>query len=280
MAINNFIPTVWSETLYKELDKEYVGVKNCNRDFEGDIRAKGDTVKICGVGNVTVFDYTKNTDMSAPETLSDNTRSLTINQAKAFNFQIDDIDRAQQSPKIMSEAMRKAASALSDAADSYVYSLYTGISEANTITKTGFEYTDVLDTLIEARKKLLSNNVSNGTETFLEVSPDIAALILKAKILQSDANENILECGYLGSFVGFKVFVSNNVATAVNSTDSKTYHKCIVRTKRAISFAEQLSEINAYRPEKRFADAVKGLHLYGAKIVYPKEILLLDISLT
>lgn len=277
MAINNFIPTVWSETLYRELDKEYVGVRHCNRDFEGDIRAKGDTVKICGVGDVSVFDYTKNTDMSAPETLSDSVRTLVIDRAKAFNFQIDDIDRAQQSPKIMSEAMRKAAAALADSADSYIYSLYTGISADNTVTKTGFTYSDVLDTLIEARKRLLANNVSGGTETVLEVSPDVAALILKAKILESDANIESLECGYIGSFIGFKIYVSNNVAK-VAGTGGANYFKCFARTKRAISFAEQLSEINAYRPEKRFADAVKGLHLYGAKIVYPKEILLLNIN--
>ena len=55
-------------------------------------------------------------------------------------------------------------------------------------------------------------------------------------------------------------------------------HMCLVRTKRAIAFAERLSEIEAYRPEKRFADAVKGLHLYGAKVVYPDELVLLDIG--
>ena len=277
MAINNFIPTVWSETLYRELDKEYVGVRHCNRDFEGDIRAKGDTVKICGIGDVSVFDYTKNSDMSAPETLSDSVRTLAIDRAKAFNFQIDDIDRAQQSPKIMGEAMRKAAAALADSADSYIYSLYSDVSEENTIKKTGFTYSDVLDTLIDARKRLLANNVSGGTETVLEVSPDVAALILKSKILESDSNAEALECGYIGSFIGFKIYVSNNVAAA-DGEDGKKYFKCYARTKRAICFAEQLSEINAYRPEKRFADAVKGLHLYGAKIVYPKEILLLDIN--
>ena len=55
-------------------------------------------------------------------------------------------------------------------------------------------------------------------------------------------------------------------------------HKCIARTGRAIAFAEQLSEINAYRPEKRFADAVKGLHLYGAKVVYPNEMVTIAVT--
>jgi len=60
--------------------------------------------------------------------------------------------------------------------------------------------------------------------------------------------------------------------------DTGYEHKCLARTKRAIAFAEQLSEIDAYRPELRFADAVKGLHLYGAKVVYPNEMVLLDLN--
>ena len=93
MAISNFISTVWSETLIKQLDQEYIGVKNCNRDFEGEIRGKGSTVKICSVGDITISDYTKNTDLSDPQTLSDSATNLVIDQAKSFNFQIDDVDR-------------------------------------------------------------------------------------------------------------------------------------------------------------------------------------------
>ena len=101
MAITNFISTIWSENLYKKLDAKYVAVANCNREWEGEIKQKGDRVKILGVGPITIQDYTKNSNLSAPSTLSDNVRELVINQAKAFNFQIDDIDRAQSTPKIM-----------------------------------------------------------------------------------------------------------------------------------------------------------------------------------
>ena len=106
MAITNFIPTVWSENLYQELDKKYIGVANCNRDFEGEIKSRGSSVKICGVGAITIGDYKKNTDMSTPQTLDDAARELHIDQAKYFNFQIDDIDRAQTQPKLMKAAMK------------------------------------------------------------------------------------------------------------------------------------------------------------------------------
>ena len=93
MAISNFISTVWSESLLSALDGKYIGVANCNREFEGDIKNRGDRVKICGVGPVTVFNYTKNTDFSSgAEALSDSEKTLVIDQAKAFNFMIDDID--------------------------------------------------------------------------------------------------------------------------------------------------------------------------------------------
>ena len=92
MAISNFISTIWSETLYRELSKNYVGVKLSTREFEGDIKGEGDRVKIAGIGPVSVFNYTKNTDMPSPEILSDNERTLIIDQAKGFNFFIDDVD--------------------------------------------------------------------------------------------------------------------------------------------------------------------------------------------
>jgi len=272
MAINNFIPTVWSETLYTELEGEYVGVKNCAREFEGDIKGVGDCVKIAGVGPVSVFDYAKNTDMSSPETLSDSIRTLEISRAKAFNFQIDDIDRAQQTPKIMSAAMKNAAAALSSEADKYVFSLYTEAGEDNTVNASGATHENIVDFVLEAREKLVSGGALGSGDLVLEVSPAVASLLLKAKLLTATANEESLGAGYIGNFIGFEVYTSSNVSVVSGA------HKCFARTKRAIAFAEQLSEIEAYRPEARFADAVKGLHLYGAKVIYPSELVILNVT--
>ena len=274
MAITNFIPTIWSENLYTELDKQYIAVKNCNREYEGEIKGCGSTVKICGVGDINVFDYTKNSDLSAPDEITETERSLVIDQAKCFNFQIDDIDRAQSVPGLMNAAMKVAANALSNAADAYVYSLY---GEADKMLYNNDTTVDnILDTFLDARKELYKNNVTDSSDVIFEVSPDIAELIIKAKINLATDNSATLENGCIGSIAGCKVFVSNNIVQG--EADGAMQHMCMARTKRAIAFAEQLSEINAYRPEKRFADAVKGLHLYGAKVVYPKEIVALNLT--
>ncbi len=282
MALSYFIPTVWSETLYRELEKEYIGVKNCSRDFEGDVKNIGDTVKIVGVNPINVFDYEKNTDMATPTELSDSERSLVIERAKAFNFLIDDIDKVQSTPKLMQEAMHLAASALSDEADKYIYSLYSSVSAENTVKKTGLTSDGVIDFLLDVKRSMMEANVSGNEEIILEVPPAVASKIVKAKIVSGTSNEAELDKGCIGTFLGFRVYVSNNIKSAtetVTGSTTGTFYKCYARTKRAIAFAEQINEVESYRPEKRFADGVKGLHLYGAKIIYPDELILLNINL-
>ena len=277
MAISNFIPTIWTENLLKELDDQYIAALHCNREFEGDITKMGSSVKICGVGSITVGDYTKNADMLPPQTLSETTKELTINRAKYFNFQIDDVDRAQSLPGLMSAAMKAAANSLAVESDKYIFSLYNASNNRTSYNDVTPE--NILDIIIEARQKLYEDNVGDGCEVFLEVAPAVASLMLKAKILQSTDNTETLEKGCLGMIAGCKVFVTNSISKYINGDAGTTTYRCMMRTKRAIAYAEQLSEIEAYRPESRFCDAIKGLHLYGASIIYPNELQVLEFVL-
>ena len=267
MSITNFIPTIWSENLVKSLNKKYTGVANCSREYEGEIKNIGSVVKICGVGTVRVEDYCKNDDMSNPQTLNDTVTELKINQAKCFNFQIDDIDRAQCTPKLMDAAMAVAAEALAEEADRFIYSFCHAAQLSNSIKFTTPE--KLIDFIIDCRGMLNNSGAVDSGHLVLEVSPRIATLLLKAKVNMLSDNSTALENGCIGNIAGCKVFVSNNID--ISEEDEIQTHHCLLRTTRALAFAEQLSEIEAYRPEKRFADAVKGLHLYGAAIVYPKE---------
>ncbi len=271
MAIQNFIPTLWSETLYTELEKDYVGVKLCSRDFEGEIRGEGDRVKICGIGPVTVFDYTKNQDMPAAEVLSDTERTLIIDQAKGFNFFLDSIDLAQSKKGLMQAAMKEASAALSDVADKYIYSLND--SNVETLADSAVTSQSVINVIADARRILMEHNVPNSTKISLEVPPAIEQKLVLAKVLRSTDNVEALGRGYIGTFMGFDIYVTNNIAADENGA-----YRCIARTGRAIAFAEQLSAVKAYEPELRHGDAVKGLHLYGAKIIYPKEMVFLNLT--
>lgn len=281
MPISNFIPTIWSENLWRALDRQYIGASHCCRDYEGDIKEKGSRVKIIGVENVTVSNYNKNTSMSAPQTLNDSARELIINQAKYFNFQIDDIDHAQALPKLMDSAIHSAAAALANAADKYIFSLH---EDAGYIVEADSRDSNaLLKAFLDARTILYRNDVVNSDDLVLEVTPDVAKEILRSKQELESDNTEVMETGCIGKLYGVKVFVSNNVAQTYTGTqdpnEPESYHKCFMRTKRAIAYASQLSEIEAYRPEQRFADAVKGLHLYGAKIIYPGELVLLNLGI-
>lgn len=271
MAIQNFIPTLWSETLYTELEKDYVGVRLCSRDFEGEIKGEGDRVKICGIGPVTVFDYQKNKDMPAAEVLSDTERTLIIDQAKGFNFFLDSIDLAQSKKTLMQAAMKEASNALSDVADRYIYSLSD--ESVSVIENEDVTSTSIINTIADARRILMEHNVANSAKISLEVPPAIEQKLVLAKVLRSTDNVEALGRGYIGSFMGFDIYVTNNI-----TPDENGAYRCIARTGRAIAFAEQVSAVKAYEPELRHGDAVKGLHLYGAKIVYPKEMVFLNLT--
>ncbi len=271
MAISNFIPALWSETLYTELEKDYVGVRLCSREFEGEIRGEGDRVKICGVGPVTVFDYTKNQDMPAAEVLSDNERTLIIDQAKGFNFFLDSIDLAQSKKGLMQAAMKEASNALSDVADRYVYSLTDAAVES--ISDDAVTSLSIINSIADARRILMEHNVPNSAKISLEVPPAIEQKLVLAKVLRSTDNVEALGRGYIGTFMGFDIYVTNNIQKNASGA-----YRCIARTGRAIAFAEQVSEVKAYEPELRHGDAVKGLHLYGAKIIYPKEMVFLNLT--
>ncbi len=275
MAITNFIPNVWSEHFIETISHKRVAVNNCNRVYEGEIREKGSKVQICGLSSVKISDYEKNTEIAAPALLNDYQTELVIDQAKYFNFMIDDIDRAQADSKLLSYAIGNATSALAKEADKYIYNLYNTADQYFEVR--GATPEKVLDLIMEARALFHYQTASDFNDIVIEVSPAVAAMILKAKIRYGIDSSDTLENGCIGRIGGCKVFVSPDIV--VTAEDCYECSKCMVRTTRAIAFAEQFSEIEAYRPESRFADAVKGLYLFGAKTVIPTELVTLDIGI-
>jgi hypothetical protein len=273
--ITNFIPTVWSETLLRSLDKRYIGVAHCNREYEGDIKEKGNSVKICGFHPVTVVPYNRSENLNSPQELMEIIKELKIDQAKYFNFQIEDVDRAQIQPKLMEMAMKSAAETLVNVADKYVFSLY---NQAGTTFVSELPTPDtILDIFFKTHTQLLKSGITDPNDIVYEISPDISEILLRSKIQLTSNNDETLKSGCIGKILGSEVFVSNNVNYEI--APSASVHHCIARSRRAIAFAEQLSEIVAYRPELRFSDAVKGLHLYGAKTIYPAEMVYMKFVL-
>ena len=271
MSISNFIPVIWSEQLSSSLNEKYIAVSHCNRDFEYEVKEKGgNKLKICGVGNIQVHSFNPDDEIYAPQSLNDTCVELDMDQMKYFNFMINDVDLAQTSPRLVEHTTKVAADALSRAADRYVFEVCKGTEQI--VVCENAEAENVMNSILKARQLLFENNVSDDAEVVFEITPAVATAILKLKLTLPSTASDILDTGYLGSFAGCKIYVSNNIPMADDSINH-----CIMRTTRSVAFAEQLSEIVAYRPENRFADAIKGLHVYGAKILYPNEIINVQI---
>jgi len=285
MSVQNFIPKVWSARLLSHLNKAQVYASELvsNRDYEGEISQYGDTVHINRVEDVTIRDYVPNTDIAAPEELDGSQRSLVIDQMKYFNFAVDDVDRRQGHPDYMDQAMERASYGLRDAADRYVASLYTEADSNNligsdadpvTISEAAMAY----EVLVDLAVKLDNANVPQEGR-WVVVPPWFHGLMLKDNrfvtyTAQGDATR---ANGQVGEAAGFRILKSNNVPK-VAGDGSATFdnEKIIAGYTGAITFAEQILKIEAYRPDNRFSDAVKGLYVYGAKVIRPEGIAVLS----
>ncbi len=268
-----FIPTVWAARLLVALEKALVyGQANvCNRDYEGEIREAGNTVKIASIGNVSVNDYVKNTDISDPEVLTDEQQSLLIDNAKYFNFYVDSVDRAQTNANIMDEAMRRSAWSLRAQADTFLAGTMEAAVDAG--NKIGSVAEPVVPTKDNAYEYLVDLGVLLDEDNvptdgrFVVVPAWFHGLLLKDdRFVRSGTfrGDVRLANGEVGEAAGFRILKSNNVPNAAGEK-----YKIIAGHAMATAFAEQVLDVQTYKPEKRFGDAVKGLHVYGAKVVRP-----------
>lgn len=277
-----FIPTIWHARLLQALDKALVYAQPgiVNRDYEGDIRESGNTVKIASIGDVTIDNYTKDTDIADPEILTDDDQSLLIDQAKYFNFYVDSVDRAQQNVNTMDEAMRRSAYGLRDKADTFIAGVMdAAVPNGNKIGSTGTPKVPTKDTayeyLVDLGTLLDEANVP-GEGRWVVVPSWFHGLMLKDDRFVSAGTmrtDQVLQNGEVGEAAGFKILKSNNVP---NTAGEK--YKILAGHSIATSYAEQILDLVTYKPEKRFGDAVKGLHVYGGKVVRPDSLAVLIAS--
>lgn len=280
MSLDNFNATVWAGGILAALEKSLVFAGLTSRDYEGLISGFGDRVKINSISDPTISDYTKDTDINAPESLNAADQVLVIDQAKYFNFEVDDIDKAQNRPNAMATATERAGYKLRDTIDRFVAGLYTdaGVTSGTDgapITPNTTAGTAPYDYLVTLGKLLTKNNVPTMGR-WAVITPDAHALMLGDTRFVGYAtafSADILENGKVGRAAGFDLYVSNNVAT------SGSNYKWLAGHAMAWNYAGQISELQAYRPEKRFADALKGLMVYGAKVTRPEALACLTSTL-
>lgn len=267
MSLANFIPTVWAAGIQRDLEARYVYASLVNRDYEGEISSFGDTVKINSVGEISVGDYVKNSTSIAPDQLTSSQQELLINQAKYFAFYVDDIDQAQTKPKVMEEAIRKSSRALAGVADTFVRDLMLN-GAALSHDGADLDTTNIADYMGSINQKLDEANNDPNAERFVVVPPWLRKLIV-ISYQGNTQSEEVQRNGLVGRYFGLNVYMS----TLTPKEDSTENDIVIAGTRAGTTMGEQVVKMEAYRPESSFADAVKGLHVYGGEVVEPNALL-------
>lgn len=267
----DFIPELWSNLIYTKLYKDLVALAITNQNYDGEIRSLGDKLHIYSPGTITSKPYTPNTTIDPAEVPQGTEAILEIDQSDYFNFQLDKVIQLQAKPALMVEHTKEAAYSLRKSIDSYVLGHYT--------------YAGIQDTIIDPDRdsvysffnhmwKLFDENDVPETDRAAVVTPRIMESIREYWAARKTAfADQAIANGFMGKFAEWNLYKSNNVPTTTTYTSDDT-DQCIFTHRSAITFGFQIppTSFETYRPHDTFADAVKGLDLYGAKTLDPNRL--------
>ena len=266
-TVNSFKPVVWSSSLIKSLEKITSLRKHCNFEYQKDTK-NAKEVKILNANRPSVHRYVPGTALER-ESATDGEKTLKLDQYFYYNYEVEDIDQAQSVPGLMEALSDEAAQALSLEGDKYVGEVIkAAVSEKEvyassviTMTKTNAISSDE-----DGFVYLYENDCRVNDNYYLELSPKVYSLFKQNLTETSTNNPEILKKGAVGKYNNAFVCIEN----CLPEEDGAVLN--ILRTDKAVAFAEQINEVEKYRPDDAFTDAVKALYVFGAKVIRPKEI--------
>lgn len=296
ISVTQFKPEMWSRVILAAEKKALVfgGPGVVNDDYEGEISGPGTTVHITQFGDPVISDYAPNQTIVYQE-LDDAGTELLIDQRKYFGFTIDDVDKRQAAGDMQAYLEDRAAYKLADTADQFVAGLYTGVGSANILLNSGTSSltpgseiapavyggassapADFYLKVVLPLKVKLDEAYVPKSGRYLVVPPWAEALLEQTQAFVSVATpeqQQVFREGMIGRVAGFDVYISNN-SINFDPTANSGQGGWVVQAGHpmAITFAEQIVQTEALRLQTTFADAVRGLHVYGGKLVRPDHI--------
>ncbi len=272
MSTTKFIPQIWSAKTLDVLENALTYSKLYNTDYEGEITDAGDTVHIAQIGVPTIKDYTRGSAIDSAEDVSVTDQTLTIDQAKYFNIAVDDVDAVQSKVSLLDTATQRAAYGFADACDAYLgkqLAAAAGITLGSAESPVNIsDASSAYEVLINIKTKLDTANLPKQNRVVI-VPPEFEGLMLLDSrfVNVTNQSEERLTEGTVYKAAGFEVAVSNNCPTP-----STGVFQIVASSPIQGTFAQQILKTEAYRPEGGFSDAVKGLHVYGAKTLHPEAV--------
>ena len=258
MAIDNFIPEIWSAGVTQSFIANQIVIPTLNTQYAGDA-TRGNTVHIINATTPTIVDYAAAGRTITAEALADTEVQLLINQEKAFSVNVDDVDAVQAAGSF--NAWTEAAGrALAEDAETYVIAqMLAGATDGNGGSV-------VVDTADEAkaairaiRKSMTEAKVPSANRSVV-VNPDFADLLLQGlSDVSAAGSSDELRNGVIARLFGMDVIESPLVAGSTPTAIG--YHQDMV------AFVNQIGSLESLRNPTKFSDIVRGLNVYGAKVV-------------
>ena len=266
-TVTQFQQTIWSKSILRSLEKITSLRNHCNFQYEKESK-NAKEVKILSVNRPTIRTYTPGTPL-VRESVADSSQLLKLDQYKYFNFEVEDIVKAQSVPGLMEALTDEAGKGLALEGDKYVAAVVLEAADADEIAVSEvitLDTTNAMASVEDGFAKLYENDCKVSDTFYFEVAPRPFVIYRQQLTELSTNNPEILKKGAVGKINNAYVCIENCLPTNGNA-----YYN-ILRTDKAIAFAEQIDKVEKYRPEDAFTDAVKGLYVFGAKIVRPNEI--------
>lgn len=268
-----FIPTIWSKEFDIGIEEQAVSAVMSNTRWEGEIKSAGDSVKILEPGDVTLKPYSKGVDIDSPEHPTDSDKTLIIDQQEYFNVGVDDIDKVQSKVDLLSVYRTKGGRAIRKGVDGHILALYTDVYPSNIITPDApLTKDNVWDLFNSAYIQLIESHEITEEIIPAAISPKVYEVIREYFAgKQTTLGDKVSENGKVGVFAGFSLHLTKNLTIVDedidgDSTDEEV-HKILIGGTTGITRASQINKIESYRPEKGFEDAIKGLVVFGAKML-------------
>jgi len=262
----NFIPEVFSKLLQAKFYSKSILPEISNTDYEGEISGQGDKVVIRTVPAVTINDYA---GTITTQELTTAKVEMLVDKAKYYSFKVDDVLAAQADINMLEAASTDASEGMRIAVETDVLS--SAVTGATTIgAQTTITSSNILENILVLSKTLDELNIPEEGR-FIVLSPEFISMLKQSELRQAyltgDATSP-LRNGLVGMVDRFKVFQSNMVYTPASGSDSGYTH-VLAGHPKALSFASQFTNTETVRMESTFGDQVRGLKVYGSKVVTP-----------
>ena len=273
-AIRDAIPIIFSAKILKVIDDKLVFGKIATKEYQGEISEKGSRVVIRGIGDVTINEYD---DTGSPavsyEAPKDSAIFLDVDKAYYYGIVIGDIKKKQADINFMTPYANKAGYGLDKKVDTFIAALYSKGAGGATAYVTDatcdtYSITSLIGELWDACEGV------NVERKWIVLPSWMILKLLLAGIVQAQDLKGTLKNGFVGNVLNFDMYQSNR-CTALAGTK---HNAVMAGSYDSIAFVQQILESESLRLETRFADAIRGLHVWGSRVIKPKELFWADVT--